>query len=88
MNGYELMNEFDRVLKDIILVPNSWLPEEFRDHRTDSVSLADLEIKCESREYAETEHRITKQEKDRRVALYQQMIDNRQEISYLIKGSS
>ena len=43
MNGYELIAELERIIKDAILVPNDWLPENFRDYRTDSVSLADLE---------------------------------------------
>lgn len=85
MNGYELMAQFENILKDAILVPNSWLPENFRDHRTDSVSLADLENKCDSLEVGETEHQIEKREKDKRIALYADMIASGQEISYLMK---
>lgn len=85
MNGYELMAEFERTIKDIILVPNSWLPEDFRDNRTDSVSLADLERKCDSRESIETDHQIEKREKDKRIAIYSSMIANGEEITYLPK---
>lgn len=85
MNGYELMAEFERTIKDIILVPNDWLPENFRDNRTNSVSLADLERKCDSLEIGETDHQIEKREKDRRIAAYAVMIEHGQEIEYIMK---
>jgi len=86
MNGYELIAQFEQQIKEAVLVPNSWLPENFQDHRTDSVSLADLEKKCDSMEIGETEHQEEKREKDRRIDLYRSMIDNGQEITYLMKG--
>lgn len=85
MNGYELMAEFDRAIKNVLVVSNDWLPENFRDNRTDSVSLADLERKCDARECGDTEHQIEKREKDKRVAIYAAMIENGQEITYLPK---
>jgi hypothetical protein len=85
MNGYELMIEFERLIKDMIVVPNDWLPEDFRDNRTDSVSLSDLERKCDSRDSVETDHQIEKREKDKRIAIYAAMIENGQEIAYLPK---
>jgi hypothetical protein len=85
MNGYELLAEFETLIKDLILVPNSWLPEEFRDNRTNSVSLADLDRKCDSLEIGETDHQIEKREKDKRIAAYAAMIENGQEITYLLK---
>lgn len=87
MNGYELISQLEVVVKDLVLVPNSWLPETFQDHRTDSVSLADLENKCDSMMVEETDHQEEKREKDRRIELYRQMIDNNQEITYLMKGT-
>lgn len=86
MDGYELIAQLNEIVKDMVLVPNSWLPENFQDHRTDSVSLADLEKKCDSMEIGETEHQEEKREKDRRIDLYRSMIDNGQEITYLMKG--
>lgn len=83
MNGYELIAELERIIKDAILVPNDWLPENFRDYRTDSVSLADLENKCDSLLVGETDHQIEKREKDRRIEAYAAMISNGQEISYI-----
>jgi hypothetical protein len=85
MNGYELMAAFERTVREVILVPNDWLPENFRDNRTDSVSLADLERKCDSLEVGETDHQIEKREKDKRIALYAEQIANGQEITYLPK---
>lgn len=86
MNGYELLSQFEQQIKEAILVPNSWLPDSFKDNRTDSVSLADLEKKCDSMGIIETEHQEEKREKDRRIDLYSSMIDNGQEITYLMKG--
>lgn len=85
MNGYELIAEFERVIKDVIAVPNHWLPEDFRDNRTDSVSLADLERKCDARDGVETDHQIEKRKKDKRISIYTAMIENGQEITYLPK---
>ena len=87
MNGYELIAELETIVKDMVLVPNGWLPEDFRDNRTDSVSLIDLERKCDALESVETEHQEEKREKNRRIELYAQMISNGQEISYVMKGS-
>lgn len=85
MNGYELIAELERVVKDCIVVPNDWLPEDFRDNRTDGVTLADLDRKCDSREKRETDHQIEKNEKDKRIELYAEMIANGEEITYLPK---
>lgn len=85
MNGYELMAEFERVVKDCIFVPNEKLPEIFRDNRTDCVSLADLERKCDNLLDTPTDHQVEKMEKDRRIVLYAAMIENGQEIEYLPK---
>lgn len=83
MNGYGLIAAFERTVREVILVPNDWLPENFRDNRTDSVSLADLEAKCDSMLIGETDHQIEKREKDRRIEAYAAMIANGQEISYI-----
>jgi hypothetical protein len=86
MDGYELIEKLNEIVKDMVLVPNSWLPENFRDNRTDSVSLSDLENKCDSMERGETDHEEEKREKARRVELYRGMIESGQEITYLRKG--
>lgn len=85
MNGYELMAQFENTIREMVMVPNSWLPENFRDNRTDSVSLADLDRKCDSLEIGETDHQIEKREKDKRIALYAEQIASGQEITYLPK---
>jgi len=87
MNGYELIAELEKCVREIVTVPNSWLPEEFRDNRTDCVSLADLETKCDSMERGETDHEEEKREKARRIELYRSMIDKNEEITYLMKGT-
>lgn len=85
MNGYELIAEFERVVKDCIFVPNEKLPESFRDNRTDCVSLADLEKKYSNIIVTESDYQIEKQEKDKRIAIYAKMVENEQELEYLPK---
>ena len=87
MDGYELLAKIRDLLNEIIEVPNSWLPEEFRDDRTTGVSLRELEEKCDARDRAESEsdHAIEKAEKARRVQLYAEQIASGQEIAYLPK---
>ena len=85
MNGYELIAEFERVVKDCIFVPNEKLPENFRDNRTDCVSLADLEKKYSNIIATESDYQIEKQEKDKRIAIYAKMVENEQELEYLPK---
>lgn len=85
MNGYELMAELNRVIRDVIVVPNDWLPEDFKDHRTDGVTLADLDRKCDAMLDKPTDHQLEKVEKDRRIEMYAAMIANGQEITYLPK---
>lgn len=85
MNGYELIAELERVIRDVIVVPNDWLPETFRDERTDGVTLADLDRKCDSLINKPTDHQVEKMEKDKRIELYAAMIENGEEITYLPK---
>ena len=85
MNGYELIAELERVIRDVIVVPNDWLPETFRDERTDGVTLADLDRKCDSLINKPTDHQVEKMEKDKRIELYAAMIENSEEITYLPK---
>ena len=85
MNGYELMAELERVIRDVIVVPNDWLPEDFKDHRTDGVTLVDLDSKCDAMLDKPTDHQLEKVEKDKRIELYATMIANGQEITYLPK---
>ena len=47
MNGYQLLAQYKKQIKECFTVPNEWLPEEFQDQRTDCVSLADVERKCD-----------------------------------------
>ena len=85
MNGYEMIRELEQLICDIIVVPNDWLPETFQDNRTDGVTLADLDRKCDAMLYKPTDHQLEKVEKDKRIELYASMIQNDEEITYLPK---
>ena len=84
MNGYQLLEQLKKDVKECFTVPNEWLPEEFRDHRSDSVSLADVERKCDERDRCTLssfeEEAI---ERAKRVQIYRDQIQKGEEISYL-----
>ena len=83
-NGYELLADMEKLLKDCIYVSNEKLPEFFRDERTDGVSLSTLERKCDERD-KESEFSITQRQKAARVKIYAEQIASGQEITYIPK---
>ena len=84
MNGYELLAQYEKQIKECFTVPNDWLPEEFQDQRTDCVSLADVERKCDERDRCTMssfeEEAI---ERAKRVQIYREQIERGGEIEYL-----
>ena len=84
MNGYELLAQYEKQIKDCFTVPNNLLPEEFQDNRTDHVSLQDIENKCNIRD-KETAFQEEQREKARRIYIYKKQIERGEEISYLPK---
>ena len=84
MNGYQLLEQLKKDVKECFTVPNEWLPEEFRDHRSESVSLADVERKCDERDRCTLssfeEEAI---ERAKRVQIYRNQIERGGEIDYL-----
>ena len=84
MNGYELLAQFEKEIKECFTVPNHWLPLDFQDQRTDSVSLADIERKCDARDKC-TLSNFEEESIDRakRVQAYRSQIDRGEEIDYI-----
>ena len=84
MNGYELLAQLKKDVKECFTVPNHWLPLDFQDQRTDSVSLADVERKCDERDRSTLssfeEEAI---ERAKRVQIYRDQIQRGREIEYL-----
>ena len=84
MNGYELLAQFEKEIKECFTVPNHWLPLDFQDQRTDCVSLADVERKCDERDRSTLssfeEEAI---ERAKRVQIYRDQIQQGREIEYL-----
>ena len=84
MNGYELLAEYKKQIKECFTVPNSWLPVDFQDHRTDCVSLADVERKCDARDRCTlSEFEENAIERAKRVQIYRDQIERGLEIEYL-----
>jgi hypothetical protein len=82
MNGYELMDLYNKQVKECIYVSNEMLPDEFQDHRTDGVTLATLEKKCDERDRLSDFER-DRAERARRVEVYREQLSTTGEISYL-----
>ena len=84
MNGYELLAQYKKQIKECFTVPNDWLPEEFQDQRTDSVSLADVERKCDARDRCTlSSFEEESIERASRVQAYRSQIDRGEEITYI-----
>lgn len=84
MNGYELLAQFEKEIKECFTVPNEWLPKEFRDNRTDCVSLADVERKCDARDGCTlSDFEENEIERAKRVQIYRDQIERGLEIEYL-----
>lgn len=84
MNGYELLAQFEKEIKECFTVPNHWLPLNFQDQRTDSVSLADVERKCDARDKCTlSSFEEESIERATRVQAYRSQIDKGEEISYI-----
>ena len=84
MNGYELLAQFEKQIKECFTVPNHWLPLDFQDHRTDCVSLADVERKCDERDRCTmSSFEEESIERAKRVQIYRDQIDKGEKISYL-----
>ena len=85
MNGYELLAEYKKQIKECFTVPNHWLPLDFQDNRTDCVSLQDIENKCNQRDKikymsAEEEDSI---ERAKRVQIYRNQIEKTGKIEFV-----
>lgn len=84
MNGYELLAQLKKDVKECFTVPNEWLPEEFRDNRSDSVSLADVERKCDERDrYIMSRFEEEAIERAKRMQIYRNQIERGEEIVYM-----
>ena len=84
MNGYELLEQLKKDVKECFTVPNHWLPLDFQDQRTDAVSLADVERKCDERDRC-TLSRFEEEsiERAKRVQAYRSQLEQHGEISYI-----
>ena len=84
MNGYELLAQFEKDIKECLTVPNHWLPLDFQDQRTDSVSLADVEQKCDARDRCTlSDFEENEIERAKRVQIYRDQLERGLEIEYL-----
>ena len=84
MNGYELLAQLKKDVKECFTVPNHWLPLDFQDQRTDCVSLADVERKCDERDRCTlSSFEEESIERAKRVQAYRSQVEQTGEISYI-----
>ena len=86
MNGYELLAQYEKQIKECFTVPNNLLPEEFQDNRMvyDQVSLATLERKCDARDKCTlSSYEEEAIERAKRVQAYRLQNDRGLEITYI-----
>ena len=84
MNGYELLEQLKKDVKECFTVPNHWLPLDFQDQRTDSVSLADIERKCDERDRCTmSSFEEESIERAKRVQAYRSQVERTGEIDYI-----
>jgi hypothetical protein len=79
--GGKLVEELRAEVKEMIVVPNSWLPEEFRDDVRGGRTLARLEQMTDKRDGL-TEHRKTKALKAENVENYRKQFEQSGEFEY------
>ncbi len=86
MNGYELLAQYEKQIKECFTVPNNLLPKEFQDNRMvyDQVSLATIEKKCDERDRCTLSNFEEESiERAKRVQIYRDQVDKGEKISYL-----
>ena len=84
MNGYELLAQYRKEIKECLTIPNHWLPLDFQDQRTNCVSLSDVERKCDQRDRCTlSSFEEESVERAKRVQVYRSQIDRGEEISYI-----
>ena len=79
--GGKLLKELETVLRDCIVAPNSWLPEDFHDKIRGGRTLARLEQICDKRD-GRTEHRKLKEIKKENVENYRQQFAENESFEY------
>ena len=87
MNGYELLAQYEKQIKECFTVPNNLLPEEFQDNRMvyDQVSLATLERKCDERDRCTLSNFEEESiERAKRVQIYRGQLERGNEIDYVM----
>ena len=86
MNGYELLAQYEKQIKECFTVPNNLLPKEFQDNRMvyDQVSLATIEKKCDERDRCTLSNfEEDSIERAKRVQAYRSQLEQTGEIEYI-----
>jgi hypothetical protein len=79
--GGKLLKELDRAIKECIIVPNNWLPEEYHDKVRGGRTLARLEKICD-KQVGITNHRKKKAIKAENIENYRKQFEQNGEFEY------
>ena len=72
----QMLEELRVATQEMIVVPNSWLPESFHNERDGGRSLAELNAMCEDIADDESEHQKTKAIKARNIERLHKQVNN------------
>ena len=72
----EMLKELEVATQEMIVVPNSWLPESFHNERDGGRSLAELNAMCEDIADDESEHQKIKAIKARNIERLHKQVNN------------
>lgn len=73
----EMLKELEVAVQEMIVVPNSWLPEGFHNERDGGRSLAELNAMCEDIADGESEHQKTKAIKARNIEKMRKQVEEK-----------
>ena len=72
---HALFDALARNTREMIVVPNSWLPEEYHNNRDGGRSLQELDDMAAVKMETETQHQKLKREKSERAEIYREQWD-------------
>ena len=73
----QMLKELEVATQEMIILPNSWLPESFHNERDGGRSLAELNAMCEDIADSESEHQKTKAIKARNIEKMRKQVEEK-----------
>lgn len=80
----QLIANLDKVCRDAILIPNSWLPEHWHNHKTGFVGADTIHQKLDKKEEESkpSKHQVAKQNRSENIEIYKDDASHEEAIGY------